>query len=1012
MNRTRGEITGIQENVVVGRLKQVGRRRFSRLPVVLDGEPAGLAECRKAGGGMGMQFRFALPRHRIATTLDVLDPLSGYSVLSQPFDLSAHYRLSVDRFVLDGLTIRGRFHVAPELDELLPVQLLQGDGGKTVVYARRSARDGDLMYEFDAPLQSIPPLDRGFVLSGRIAGVEIPDEMRLELTHREIGYAGYIENAVSGTISGWAANLRDPDERVPLDLIIDGAVVDSMLADEFREDVLAVGFGDGKAGFRFAVPREKRSGAASFGVVLGGTRTHLVNSPVVPRPPSRLLGFFDGMQGEIAIGWVCDLDAPGEPLEVEIVCDGRAIAADTARHYRGDVETAGIPIGKCGFRIELGAEFRACLGKQISARIRGLDIVLGGSPHTVRENPNLRRFLDRSERLNEAMLARLKRRLNHRARGHGVSIVMPVYNTPKKWLIQVLDSVRAQWCDNWELICVDDCSTEPHVLDTLNAYAAAEPRVQVLSTPENFGIARATNRGIRAARFDHVAFLDHDDFLEPDAVFHLIRAIRQTGADLLYSDEVLTHDDVGSIMEVRARPAFSYDYYLSHPYFVHMLCVRTSLARRIGGWDESMKISADVDFVLRVLEVAGSVAHVPSVIYRWRTHTKSAGHAKQADVMAATKAAIRRHLERRGVAAEVGDGPWFNQFRIDWPDDARGRILIVIPTRDKVELLRNCIDSIERTAQGVDYKLVVVDHESKEPETQRYLRDLAGRHTVMPYKGPFNFAQINNTAVRKHGRDADYVLFLNNDIEAIEPGWLQRMRSLAHRSDVGAVGPLLLYSDKRVQHAGVIIGFNKAAEHAMKFVESYIENGTRRNLGYNCTLSSVRDFSAVTAACMMLRKDVFDSVGRFDESFAIGFNDTDLCLRVRERGLKVLYDGYTLLLHHESATRSETRQVLHPDDDARLRKRWARYFTEGDPFYNPNLDHDASDHVLREDAGCKQSAPARLTAIALGAAARRLPVKAAAAVMVAHEPGPLAAPMRRRRAAAASAAALTRRRSA
>lgn len=975
-----GEIVAIQGHIVVGQLGREkrrpsnmpdrtggGSRQLSRLAVTLDDQPAGLAETRPARNGGGAEFRFALPRHRIATTLDIVDPVTGRSILGRRVDLSDHYRLSMQRFALEGLTVKGRFTVAQKLDELLHVQLLRDGVPISALYAQRDGgNSGVFAYAFEAPLPSMAELHRSYMLSARIAGVEIPGQW-LEVGYQQVGYAGYVESAEDDTIRGWAVDIRYPHKRVPLDLIAGDKVVASLLADQFREDVHAAGFGDGKVGFCFVVPKSKlKSPAPTFGVVLAGTRLHLLNSPVTPRPALRLLGFFDGMQGQMAVGWACNLGTPDTPLTVELVCEGQVIAAEQAKHYRGDVEAAGVPIGKCGFRIDLGEQFQACLGKEISARIGGTDSVLGGSPHTVTENPNLRRFLNRTARLTEASRDRLKRRLNHRAGDRAVSIIMPVHDTPKDWLVEALDSVRGQWCDNWELICVNDCSTEPHVLAMLSEHAASDRRIRVLSSEKNVGIAGAVNFGIRAARYDYVAFMDHDDRLEPDAVHHLIRAIQETEADLLYSDEVLTYEDTNSIMEVRARPAFSYDYYLSHPYFVHMVCVRTSIARRLAGWNEAMAISADIDFVLRVLEVSRNVAHVPSVLYRWRTHERSAGHAKQEAVMAATKAAIRRHLKRRGVVAKVGDGPWFNQFRIDWPDDADGRILIVIPTRNKGELLRKCIESIERTGKGVDYRVVVVDHESTEPETRAYLQRIAKRHTVMPYKGVFNFAGINNLAVRRHGRDAGYILFLNNDIEAIEAGWLQRLRSLAHRPDVGAVGPLLLYDDKRVQHAGVIIGFNKAADHAMKFVDSYIESGTRRNLGYNCTLTSVRDFSAVTAACMMLRKDVFDAAGGFDETFAIGFNDTDLCLRVREAGLKVLYDGHTMLFHHESATRSETKQVRHPADDRRLRKRWARYFREGDPFYNPNLDHDATDHALRQDTACRRVAPARLTAIALG----------------------------------------------
>jgi GT2 family glycosyltransferase len=973
MNRPLCKILCIRGDTVVLRAPRLGRSDPSRFAVELDDSPAGLLETPERR--VAAELRFTLPRHRIASSLDLRDPATGRSLLARQLDLTQHYQLSVERFVLEGVTVKGRFSVARALDEFLHVQLLLDGAPAAVTYASRIGRkSGRFAYEFEASLPVLPPLDRDYLLSARLAGAALPAGFGIRVDHKQIGRVGYIENALEGTVSGWAIDLGNPERRVALELIAGDAVIARGLADQFRDDVRALGIGDGKVGFRFAIPERERGLEQPIGVVLAGTRTHLVNSPVKPGSASRTVGFFDGVQGRIAIGWAINLDAPQSPVDVEIVCDGRVIASDTARHFRGDVESAGAVTGRCGFRIDLAAEYRACLGREISARVRGMETVLGGSPHKITENPNIRRFLDRSLRLSEAGLARLRRRLNARARGGAVSIVMTVYNTPPQWLREALESVRRQWCDHWELICVDDHSSEPHVREILSAYATADRRIRVLAVPENVGIARATNFGIRAACHDYITFMDHDDALEPDAVYHLIRAIQQTNADLLYSDEVLTHEDLDSIMEVRARPAFSYDYYLSHPFFVHMVCVSTSLAHRLAGWDEAMKISADVDFVLRALEASCRVAHVPSVLYRWRTHERSTGHAKQGEVMAATKAAIQRHLDRRGIAATVGDGPWFNQFRIDWPDHG-GRILIVVPTRNKGALLRTCIESIERTAAGADYRLVVVDHESNEPETRSYLRRLAGRHTVMPHKGAFNFARINNLAVRRYGADAEYVLFLNNDIEAIEQGWLQRLRSLAHRPEVGAVGGLLLYGDKRVQHAGVIIGFNKAADHAMKFVESYIENGTRRNLGYNCTLTSVRDFSAVTAACMMLRKSVFDRMGGFDETFAIGFNDTDLCLRVRDAGLKVLYDGYTMLLHHESATRSETKQVLHPADDRRLRRRWARYFRDGDPFYNPNLDHDSTDHAIREDRACRRAAPARVIPVSLGPAADATPVR-------------------------------------
>jgi GT2 family glycosyltransferase len=343
---------------------------------------------------------------------------------------------------------------------------------------------------------------------------------------------------------------------------------------------------------------------------------------------------------------------------------------------------------------------------------------------------------------------------------------------------------------------------------------------------------------------------------------------------------------------------------------------------------------------------------VPAVLYRWRTHAASSGHQKQEQVMAATIGALQRHLDRMGTGARASEGPWFNQFRIDWPS-ATGRILIVVPTKNGRAYLQTAVGSIERTADGADYKLVVIDHESNDPDTLAYLAEIGTRHTVMPYRGTFNFSRMNNQAVKRHGTGCEFVLFLNNDIEATQNGWLDRLRSLAARAEVGAVGALLMYSDRSVQHAGVVLGFNNSADHALRLQAVFLDAAGRRNLGYNCALAAVRDYSAVTAACVMMRTSVFGEVGGFDESFGIGFNDTDLCLRIGALGYKILYDGYTMLYHYESATRSQTKQVFHPADTKRMVKRWGAKLAEGDPFYNPNLSLSTQDHVPREDPGCR-----------------------------------------------------------
>jgi len=272
------------------------------------------------------------------------------------------------------------------------------------------------------------------------------------------------------------------------------------------------------------------------------------------------------------------------------------------------------------------------------------------------------------------------------------------------------------------------------------------------------------------------------------------------------------------------------------------------------------------------------------------------------------------------------------------------------------------VESIEATIPEREYRLVVIDHESKEAKSKTYLAQLAKRHMVMAHKGPFNYALMNNLAVRTCGQDEPFVLFMNNDIEAVGPGWLQRMRSLAARADVGAVGTALMYSDKRIQHGGVIVGINGLADHALRFEPVWQQNGSRA-LGYNASLTSVRDFSAVTAACMMMRRSVFDEVGGFNENYLVGFNDTDFCMRIGKEGYKLLYDGRTVLFHHESVTRIAKAQIKHPRDDSHFRRDWKAFLAAGDPYYSPLLELYGADHKLR--LGPCHSQAARLVEVRL-----------------------------------------------
>jgi GT2 family glycosyltransferase len=934
-----------------------------RVAIVLDGSVHGTQPLHpRPGGARG--FTHHLPRGTVHAELDVLALPGGESLLGLPYDLGNTYSLRVAGLGSDGVFITGAFSAASFMADEIGVEFLAGNLLMAQAVATRDVgteeeADGGptQSWRFRLPVHALLRPHETLTVQPRVAGRLLPGPL-LTLSAEAMGVLGCLDRASPHHVEGWAIDLRRPARPVRLDVVVNARVVTTVRAQSSRPDL--AGLGSAACGFSVQLPEHPDPSARRrIAVRLSGLRTELAGSPVHVDPVPGLIGSFDTLHGMTAHGWALDRGRPGVPVMVELLGpDGEVVGTGAANQFRGDLLDAGINAGICAFMIDVSAHFDRLVDRDIHARIAGTNQVLPGSPRRVSINPNLRRFLHRRQALRPGVLPRLRRALNHRAGADGISFIMPVHDTPRAWLIEALESVRAQFCDVWELICVDDGSRLPHVAEILAGYAARDPRVRVLRSAQNVGIARAVNFALRAARYDYVAFIDHDDRLEPDAAWQLIRAARLTQADLLYSDEALTGENTDAITELRQRPVFSHDYYLSHPYFVHIVCARTSVARAIGGWDEAMPISADVDFVLRMIEASRVVTHVPAILYRWRTHGTSTGHAKQDQVMAATGGALQRHLDRLGTGARVRPGVWFNQFRVDWPATP-GRVLIVIPTKNKADLLRTAITSIERTTSPDDYRLVVIDHASQEAETIAYLAEIAGRHIVMPYDGPFNFSAMNNAAVARHGEGTAFVLFLNNDVEATQDGWIDRMRRLANRRDVGAVGALLMYADRKVQHAGVILGFNKSADHALKFQPVFLDAHGRRNLGYNCTLTSVRDYSAVTAACLMMRRAVFEQVGGFAESFGIGFNDTDLCLRVVAAGLRVLYDGDTLLYHYESATRSQTQQVFHPEDTDRMIETWGAIIDGGDPFYNPNLSLRTQDHVPNEAPTCRIVHPPR-----------------------------------------------------
>lgn len=515
-----------------------------------------------------------------------------------------------------------------------------------------------------------------------------------------------------------------------------------------------------------------------------------------------------------------------------------------------------------------------------------------------------------------------------------ISIIVPTYNTPEPMLREMLASVQNQVYPNWELCIADDASPLPHVRKILQEYASADPRIKLHFSTENKGVSHVSNQAIAMATGPFIVLLDHDDVLQPQAIFRAAQAVIHNDADMVYSDEMLIAGDDGRILDFVHRPAFSPEYLRGHPYIVHMVGFRTQLLKEIGGFNEDLKISQDYDLILRVSERAKKIVHLPEILYLWRVHTASAGHQLASKVMETSSAILQRHLGRLHEDGTASPGVSFNFFAARYPLQAGQRVAIIIPTKNHGDLVRQCVDSINATVKDIPFDIVVVDHASDDPGTLDYLHSIGDTATILRYQGPFNFSAINNWAIAQLPNTYSHYLLCNNDIEAIRPGWLERMMELAQNPGIGIVGAQLLYPDQTsLQHAGVCIGASDVAEHYFKFLKI---NPEQPDLRYVGRLALPHEVSAVTAACLLVRKDAFDAVHGLNENLAVGFGDVDFCLRVLQQGWRIVQCPPAVLIHHESYTRGKsTGNDAHPQDTAAFRTQWKELLAKGDPYYNP-----------------------------------------------------------------------------
>jgi GT2 family glycosyltransferase len=517
------------------------------------------------------------------------------------------------------------------------------------------------------------------------------------------------------------------------------------------------------------------------------------------------------------------------------------------------------------------------------------------------------------------------------------SVVVRVCDVPAACLAETLRSVREQVYWAWEALCIVEEKIAEPVRQTLQSFAAAQDRFRVIGHAP--GGAEGFRRALAEARGDYICLLDAGDALEPQTLYRLADAALDTRPDLLYSDSVSTGLDLDEIRQVHARPDFSYDYCLSYPYISHLLALRTCRLQEIedcGSWG---RMGQEQELLFRVLECSRTVVHIPELLYLRRLSClRAASGTPQIPLEP-----VRDHLRRLGLAADVSVGT--SGWRDVRFERRGGRVAVIIPTHNRHDLLRRCLETVLATTAHELLDICVIDHRSDEPETKAYLRQIADRCLVLPYEEPFNYSRMMNHAVARLVGSPAYYLFLNNDIEPSAPGWLEHMLGHAQRSDVGIVGPLLLYPSGLVQHAGAVVGLHYAADHSPKSNDAEALEPVSRAVTH--LPLATRDVSAVTGACMLMRSEVFHQVGGFDGRLAVGFGDTDLCLRVRARGYKVLFDAGAVLLHHESATRG--RHDPHPLDTQFFRARYLQFILCGDPFYSPLLSR-ARGHELNPHA--------------------------------------------------------------
>lgn len=528
-----------------------------------------------------------------------------------------------------------------------------------------------------------------------------------------------------------------------------------------------------------------------------------------------------------------------------------------------------------------------------------------------------------------------------------ISIVVPVYNTPQVFLRQMIESVQNQSYSEWEL-CIGNASPENKEMKKILEEYKNDARIKEVEIPENKGISQNTNRAMEIASGEWIGLLDHDDLLAPNALYEIAKAVNEhPDAEVIYTDEDKVTTDLKEHFQPHLKPDFNLDLLRSNNYICHFFVASRDLIKRVGGFRPEFNGAQDYDLILRCTEQAKQIVHIPKILYHWRVHKASTADNPASKMYAfdAGKRAIEEHLVRCRTKGTVQHTKDLGFYRVKYEVCGEPLVSIIIPNKDQSEALKKCLDSIREKTSYRNYEIIIVENNSEEPETFAFYKKIAGEKIkIVTWEGEFNYSAINNFGVR-HAR-GDYLLLLNNDVEIINGDWLTEMLSHCQRKEVGIVGAKLYYPDNTIQHAGIIIGIGGVAG-------SVFVGLPRAFSGYLHKASIQLDLSAVTAACMLVKRSVFEQVGGLEEKLKVAFNDVDFCLRVREKGYLVVYDPYAELYHYESKTRGaeDTKEKIRrfQTEIEYMRSHWIGLLKKGDPYYNCNLSLTKWDYSLKNN---------------------------------------------------------------